>query len=205
MCDSTSKGRGNLTAAGATAVISPADDAAEDLARYPFNLSLSTANSAPHFGQENLDNPWGTLSNAPQQAHGSWVLPESIPLGRGNALRLRGSSSGGRAWGVSQSGQINSVRPGSTSRVSSHPAQRTSMVGGGKGGCGGCEAKVAMDLRGKGRGWVRLVTNYMESSRRRKCWEWEWHFVARSLQQKGKVLRLVTKFVARPLQLLHRS
>jgi hypothetical protein len=45
------------------------------------------------------------------------------------------------------------------------------MVGGGKGGCGGCEAKVAMDLRGKGRGWVRLVTNYMESSQRRKCWE----------------------------------
>jgi len=91
---------------------------------------VSTASSAPQSGQAQRDSPTGTLRSAPHTPQGSRAPRTSAaPRGSGSAFRRGGGggmSSGGSDCGVAQSGQMNSVRPRSTSSVSPHPAHRTS-------------------------------------------------------------------------------
>lgn len=103
--------------------------------------------SAPQSGHENRPGPCGTLRTAAHPPHETRVggaaavavagagTAEGTTLARpgsGSARRGRGGmSSGGSAWAMPQSGQANSVRPCSTSRVSPHPAHRTSRIPGG--------------------------------------------------------------------------
>lgn len=106
-----------------------ASAAAADDRRYCLSLAVSTASSALQSGQAQRGSPTGTLRSAPHAPQGSRAPRTSAaPRGSGSAFRRGGfgMSSGGSDCGVAQSGQMNSVRPRSTSSVSPQPTQGTS-------------------------------------------------------------------------------
>lgn len=101
--------------------------------------------SAPQSGHENRPGPCGTLRTAAHprtrrawEGRRRWRWRGGHGGGTTLARRGAGARGGARrhelrrsAWAMPQSGQANSVRPCSTSRVSPHPAHRTSRIPGG--------------------------------------------------------------------------
>ncbi|KAL0917173.1 hypothetical protein M5K25_012220 [Dendrobium thyrsiflorum] len=108
--------------------------------KYWCSLVRSTARSTPHCGQLKRVRPWGTLRMALQRAQGSWILVGSMPCAGGVCRRVAppvNMSSGGSICGNWHLGQLNSVIPGATVRISWQRAHRTWQLPGSGGATDG--------------------------------------------------------------------